>query len=134
MYQHYNIEYTIWITKMDSSLEANTRSHWIILDLNLFIVWDGNYFLFSFHFPAAKYQDCNNKIYLKAQNSSSFTDRFWWLLDQVFPLLFPIQTSYPASARMKPKLLWAKLVIQLLPSPSKPCWRNTTGFLPEKRI
>ena len=70
--------------------------------------------------------------YLKAQNSSWSMERVLCLRDQVFPRLFPIPTSKPASARMKPRLLLGRLEIQLLASPSRPCCSNTTGLEPTK--
>lgn len=79
---------------------------------------------------------CHNliHIYLKAQNSSWKTERVLCFRDQVFPLLFPIHTSKPASARTKPRLLLGRFMIQLLESASKPCCRNTTGLGPKKNI
>lgn len=72
-------------------------------------------------------------LYLKAQNSSWSIERVLCLRDQVFPLLFPIHTSKPASARMKPRLLLGRLEIQLLASPRRPCCSNTTGLDPADR-
>lgn len=72
-------------------------------------------------------------LYLKAQNSSWSIERVLCLRDQVFPLLFPIHTSKPASARMKPRLLLGRLEIQLLASPRRPCCSSTTGLDPADR-
>lgn len=69
-------------------------------------------------------------LYLKAQNSSWSMERVLCFRDQVFPLLFPIHTSKPASARMKPRLLLGRLEIQLLASPRRPCCSSTTGLDP----
>lgn len=73
------------------------------------------------------------QTYLKAQNSVWEAERVLCFRDQVFPLLFPIHTSKPASARMKPRLLLGRFVIQLLESARRPCCRNTTGLRPGKQ-
>lgn len=72
--------------------------------------------------------------YLKAQNSSWSMESVLCFRDHVFPRLFPIHTSKPASARMKPRLLLGRLEIQLLASPSRPCCSNTTGLAPAELI
>ena len=72
-------------------------------------------------------------LYLKAQHSSWSTERVLCFRDQVFPLLFPIHTSKPASARIKPMLLLGRLEIQLLASPRRPCCSNTTGLDPANK-
>lgn len=74
------------------------------------------------------------QIYLKAQYSSWEIERVLCFRDQVFPLLFPIHTSKPASARMKPRLFLGRFTTQLLESASKPCCRNTTGLGPGKHL
>lgn len=71
--------------------------------------------------------------HLKSQNSSWSTERFRWRQDQLLPRLFPIQTSYPASARMKPRLLLGMLSTQLPPSKLKPCTINTGDLDPKRR-
>lgn len=75
----------------------------------------------------------SGSVYLKPQNSSWSMEYFWCFLDQRFPLLFPIQTSNPASASRKPRLLLGWFVTQLLASPNNPCWRNTAGLEAEKK-
>lgn len=50
--------------------------------------------------------------YLNCQNSFWQVLRVLCFADQVFPRLFPSQTSQPASARMKPRLLLGRLAIQ----------------------
>lgn len=66
--------------------------------------------------------------YLKFQNSSSLCEKCWCLLHHLLPRLFANQTSKPASASIKPKLLLGLLVIHIPQSVRIPGISNTAGF------
>ena len=69
------------------------------------------YLHFSFrnlkHILKSKYNNTDFfLLYLKAQNSLESAFRYKCFWDHLLPLLFPIHTSYPASARRKPGYCW----------------------------
>ncbi|GMR62748.1 hypothetical protein PMAYCL1PPCAC_32943, partial [Pristionchus mayeri] len=65
---------------------------------------------------------------LNSQNCSFFGSIEMWFWRYVFPLLFPSQTSKPASANMNAAEFSGRFAIQLVESHSSPCCMSTTGL------
>ena len=66
-------------------------------------------------------------IYVNFQNSDSSGFKLTCFLDCLVPRKFPSQTSYPASARMKP--VKYNIICHLISLNMKPRWKNLTEIV-----